>query len=83
MIDENQMQSENNDIHNNHDHEDQKMFAMKGESDPLDKLLLKQMTSMQTQLQNMSTNTSTTKYTKLDQINPKIGQPWKRYCWSC
>ena len=59
------------------------MLAMKGDCDPLVELLLKQMTSMQTQLQNMSSNTGTLKYTKSDQINPKTGQPWKRYCWSC
>ena len=83
MIDENHMQSENNNNHNSHDHEEQKMLAMTGDRDPLVELLLKQMTSMQTQLQNMSSNTGTPKFTKSDQINPKTGQPWKRYCWSC
>ena len=80
MIDDKQIQSDNN---NSHDQEDHKMLAMKGDHEPLVELLLKQMTSMQSQLQNLSTNTGTFKSTKSDQINPKTGQPWKRYCWSC
>ena len=83
IIDENKMPIDNNTIPQSHDHEDQKMLAMRGERDPLVELLLKQMTSMQNQLQNMTNNDGSTKSTKSDQINPKTGQPWKRYCWSC
>ena len=83
MIDENQMQIANNNSNNSYDHEEHKMLTMKGDRDPLVELLMKQITSMQTQLQNLSTNTGSSKFTKSDEINPKTGQTWKRYCWSC
>ena len=41
IIDENQMQSENNKIHQNYEHKDKKMLTMRGECDPLVELLLK------------------------------------------
>ena len=34
--------------------------------------------------QNLTKNTGGgKKLTKSDGINPKTGQPWRRYCWSC
>ena len=69
---------------------EQFMLAMKGQRDPLLEQLVKQMSAMQTQLGNMNNKKSyTTKVTNkensapMDSINPKTGQPWKRYCWSC
>ena len=76
QIDEEEM-SQNED-------QNQMLMAMKGKRDPLVDLLLKQMTLMQNQLQGLSANKgSNSKVIKSDKINPKTGQPWKRYCWSC
>ena len=72
------------------DDTEQLMLAMKGHHDPILEQLLKQMAAMQTQLGNMTNKKSyTTKATNkentapMDNINPKTGQPWRRYCWSC
>ena len=69
---------------------DQLILAMKGYRDPILEQLMQQMTAMQAQLGALTNKkTHTTKYTSkenvapLDNINPKTGQLWKIYCWSC
>ena len=82
-------QENNENIATNNDAE-QLMLAMKGHRDPILEQLLKQMSAMQTQLGTLTnTKNYTTKVTNkeniapMDNFNPKTGQPWKRYCWSC
>ena len=64
------------------------MMNMKSKRDPIIDQLMKQMTSMSNQIQalsggnNMNTGTSQSGSSS-SHINPKTGQEWKRYCWSC
>ena len=67
------------------------MFAMKSQRDPAIDQIMKQMTFMQNTMQTFMDNSSNGKGNKNGKgkgsptslINPKTGQPWKRYCWSC
>ena len=59
------MAYENNEYDTNHSVENnQRMLAMKGTCDPLVELLLKQMTTMQTQLQSMANKNCPSRMTK-------------------
>lgn len=53
--------------------------------DPIIDQLLKEMTLMRNQIQILggSNNRLNEQTTQSDLINPKTGQSWKRYCWSC
>ena len=53
--------------------------------DPIIDQLLKEMTLMRNQIQILggSNNRLIEQTTQSDLINPKTGQSWKRYCWSC
>ena len=66
------------------------MLAMKGHRDSILEQLMKQMSDIQAQLGTLtSKKVNTTKYSNKeniapsDNINPKTGQPSKRYYWSC
>ena len=64
------------------------MMNMKSKRDPIIDYLMKQMTAMSNQIQALSggnnMNTGTGQSGSLSShINPKTGQEWKRYCWSC
>jgi len=64
------------------------MMNMKSKRDPIIDQLMKQMTVMSNQIQALSggnnTNTGTGQSgSSSSHINPKTGQEWKRYCWSC
>ena len=81
----NSYQDNEENIAPNHETE-QLMLAMKDHRDPISEQLMKQMTLMQAQLGALTNKRKhTTKYTNKetiapsDNINPKTGQPWKRY----
>ena len=64
------------------------MMNMKNKRDPMIDQLLKQITAMNNRVQALSggthTNTGTGSFgSSSGHINPKTGQEWKRYCWSC
>ena len=69
---------------------DQQMLAVKSQHDNTINELLKQMATMQAQIKNMSVfsqpsinhNQGRVSQTS-DNINPKTGKEWRRYCWSC
>ena len=54
-------------------------------TNPMITQLLAQIADLQSQVTNIkgSKSKSTTKKSSSDLINPKTGQPWRRYCWSC
>ena len=64
------------------------MMNMKSKRDPIIDQLMKQMTVMSNQIQalsggnNMNTRAGQSGSSS-SHINPKTGQEWKRYCWSC
>ena len=84
----NNYQDNEDNIAPNYENE-QLMLAMKDHRDPILDQLMKQMTIMQAQLGALThKNKNTNKSNKdmiapSDDFNPKTGQPWKRYCWSC
>ena len=53
--------------------------------DPIIDQLLKEITLMRNQIQILggSNNRLNEQTTQSDLINPKTGQSWKMYCWSC
>ena len=64
------------------------MLNINTKRDPMIDQLLKQMTAMSNQIQALSGGNNTNTATGLSSassahINPKTGQEWKRYCWSC
>lgn len=64
----------------------QQMNLMPQNDDPVLQQLLSQFSSMQSKIEELSNRDSSSKKTgskKSGTINPKTGQPWKRYCWSC
>ena len=54
-------------------------------TDKMMERLLKSFQELQTKVDGMckTTNTTGNKNNKLPTINPRTGQPYKRYCWSC
>ena len=69
---------------------DQQMLAVKSQHDNTINELLKQMATMQSQIKNLtmvaqpSINQNQGHLSQnSDNINPKTGKPWRRYCWSC
>ena len=85
-----EVQSNKENENTNFDQENS-MFAIKGQRDPAIDQIMKQMTFMQNTMQTFMDNSSNGKGNKNGKgkgsptslINPKTGQPWKRYCWSC
>ena len=64
------------------------MMNMKSKRDPMIDQLMKQMTAMSNQIQALSGGNSMNTGTgqsgsSFSHINPKTGQEWTRYCWSC
>ena len=53
--------------------------------DPMLQQLLTQISSMQSQIEKLSTTDSGSRKQEKPSstINPKTGRQWKRYCWSC
>ena len=67
------------------------MCAMKSHSDPAIDQLIQQVSFMQNAMQafmsdnkqGRASDTNKGKNSRTDTINPKTGQAWKRYCWTC
>ena len=76
------LDSASNNIYN----QQHQMNLLPQKNDPVLQQLLTQIASMQANIKELSTNNADPKRTtvgKLQTNNPKTGQPWKRYCWSC
>ena len=68
------------------DEENQIMMAMKDKMEPNNLMieqLMKQIVDMKSQLQCLVIGKGSRMSSTSDLVNPKIEQPWKRYCWSC
>ena len=65
-------------------HLEQTMFAatQKNKSEILPQLL-QQISNMQNQIANLTLSANTTRKSRVsDNVNPKTGKPWRRYCWT-